>query len=557
MQATYIWTIIGLTIVLAAGYGIYMVVFRGGVILPEFLVDSFCKISGRMFCPDDSIARLSTEDLVSAINYMCENPSTDLKTDFIDCKHDVKGNPKCNVNFYLPQGHTNIDDWIPAEGDPYFLVYYQSFPQGEEVAWTEYHSIPFNWVVIDVALDAVSAVAFTTQYLKAIQSAKGIQDVTIVGNTISGGTTQVIDDTTKAALEKALNEGDLTTYNNILTAMGESPVDEIISFSQIAAKTPMVITMGQSETSSMKSVLSSLVSSKLSAFKDKLGSGLTVIGKYIRPKAVKIWGEAILLASAKDQATLITEFYWSKMVKYTSCGENSLCLFMPFHDPKPYPLSPKCVDKNLQYLQLQKRWYQNPPFYLASPCYGQLEITLANCGATCDKKKEFVAGENNLWRCSENIVYESKKPICDPAAGITTDCCNTLEFQNPASTNYFDDTTCGWQTHYTQSQLEHNCINIQPLATTPKGAENFCYSPPPFFGDVAKGTAVAKTGTSLTMSVCGIAAIVTGVTGGTLGPFAAGACAGAAVIDAIATVTNWVANEAAVWPHGYLDQLPQ
>jgi hypothetical protein len=64
----------------------------------------------------------------------CNNPVSNEK---------CYGRPSlaCEVkNFNLPQEVTNAEKWIAGYGDPKFLVYWTSFPPGEDSAWTGYSS---------------------------------------------------------------------------------------------------------------------------------------------------------------------------------------------------------------------------------------------------------------------------------------------------------------------------------------------------------------------------------------------------------------------------------
>ena len=119
---------------------------------------------------DVKAAKLSAEALACAIDtvatgraqadcmsfYTDEAPKTGVMQDpKIKCKDDYSG---CNLyNFNLPQRFEGVSgtakEWITGHGDPNFLVYWQSFPEGVDRAWTEQFTWENNILVdaVDVA----------------------------------------------------------------------------------------------------------------------------------------------------------------------------------------------------------------------------------------------------------------------------------------------------------------------------------------------------------------------------------------------------------------------
>lgn len=135
--------------------------------------------SGEIFCPeyyydkDYLISKESTEQLICAIestiegqNRGCfEKGDAEYGDVYVTCKFqgepalvaepstwqkvknffkDIFSNEEdvpygCQViNFNLPQEVNNAEEWIAGYGDPKFLTYYESFPLGEERAWSSY-----------------------------------------------------------------------------------------------------------------------------------------------------------------------------------------------------------------------------------------------------------------------------------------------------------------------------------------------------------------------------------------------------------------------------------
>ena len=191
--------------------------------------------------------------------------------------------------------------------------------------------------------------------------------------------------------------------------------------------------------------------------------------------------------------------YGSSLVeKYIPCDSNTICSKSAFSVrdvqgsqftlAKPYPLSEACRDI---YIELDKQWQTGAKFYLASPCSAQLEITWGECNCFPEKVQLW---EKDMIVCSQDPQYKDYKS---------------------------------------------KCIKIKPRAIADVG-ENFCYTPPQVFGQLASGLSI---GSSVAFQyVCPAALAAGGVPG-----VACYAITGVGQIFALKL------QSMSAWPHGFLE----
>lgn len=132
----------------------------------------FAPYAGAKLGEDDQKTQYSVEALICATNIVASQNSDyncvhSVKTDAceksygascVKCQKEINGLLECYVkDFELPQrfeekgmlAKINPINWISANGDPNYLVYYEAFPVGEEEAW-----------VLDAAEVSLSTIAF-------------------------------------------------------------------------------------------------------------------------------------------------------------------------------------------------------------------------------------------------------------------------------------------------------------------------------------------------------------------------------------------------------------
>ncbi len=487
MPLTNALTLILLVVFLAAGL---MLVYNFGLQLAiERITDMFCNASGRTFlCNNDSQARLATQDLSNAISAVCDG-NTDFNDKFVSCKKTTDGKGvSCDVSaFALPQGV--ITDWIPANGDPNYLVYYEMLDQGETVVWRNKEQVDF-WFGI------ATAVVF---------------NVPLPGV----GPAQKLGSKVFVKAESWAMKGFVKAGAKPLTKVAESLVE--------------------------KGAL------KKGFQKDLFGKIVTNMAKEDLEKMAKIIKGPVSLAAGrlagKTAEDTVIEYLGSMFESALPCDGNSLCLKIPYQSPQVFKLSKSCEN---YYVELKKREGANSKFYLASPCYAQLEVKLDKC--KCD----------HLYLVEDEVTGKTVT-ICDKEVStaiesIPTDKSCPKDFSNTDIYNTFipseHDSKCTWKE---LGKEEVDCIKVRPLATTPKGLENlnFCYSPLAHSAFLESTSTAFDVGGIVAPIAIGATCLALGIA--TLGPGGV-ACAAVAFGSGVALdIGSLLSDDQATWPHGYLE----
>jgi hypothetical protein len=235
---------------------------------------------------------------------------------------------KCTVkNFNLPQEVSNADAWIKGMGDPDFLVYWETFPRGEEAAWSGMSlwtenaiDLVFAWLVVGKVLKIGGQ---TLYYFpkKAVTTVTGA--VAGVGEKIS---------------QKIASRAAQSNIGFIHRA-GQSALIDYYS-SQTLAKTAA-------------QTLGSQIWTTISTFNTNELSRLTKVG-------ITAGGVSLFVA-----------YIDSVLGKYMLDEDlnNSVVMKTPFSEPKPL---------KTQYSEIVLLENSETRMYFASPCNANLEITKTN-----------------------------------------------------------------------------------------------------------------------------------------------------------------------------------
>lgn len=497
------WTVSGLVLVVAALLTFSSFVFSSSKYMNMGIFsDTLCMISGRTFCSEEATARASTKDMVSAINYVCGDDET--PSDYINYT-ETCADPECLVNtrvstlktFYLPQGVTGLQDWVPGNGDPSFLVYYEFFPPNEDVSWAS--SLKFE---------------FVSMIINGLTAGLG-------GNSLNA----------LRVSKTGLSAAELSTLYDIPLSEASKMVSTISPFIQ-----------------NLKSVYA--IGGKFThgefvqAIKDCVGNAMCL--------------ESLNLGSygVAGGAHTVDELVSSYLDKFLACDSNTICLKTPFKQPQAYGLSEKCRGK---YIELEKLFDRNTRMYMASPCYAKVKVYEGECeGEVKQIDAAGWAGKITVLETSyaqPNI--ESHETMCTAPDGTSVPCtklsgeCATdyRQFmEGDLSPSEFDDSiqACTWTQQYMvegEPKIS-KCIKVEPIGTL--GEQNFCYTPAAYFTEANDLFKSAAQGGSLVCTALSVAAM-TGV-GAPLVPVA-GACW---TIDKGIAIGWAITIEASSWPHGCL-----
>jgi hypothetical protein len=373
---------------------------------------------GRGFCPEEVydedylIAKESTEQLICAIESTIEGADEGcFKKEeavygdvFVECKFagepTLSAEPStwqnfkdffknifskeenvpygCRVyNYNLPQEVDNAEQWIAGYGDPKFLSYYESFPLGEDRAWSGYATWMEN--VGTVVLFAMP-----------------------VGSIVSGGKKWVSG--TISSLKDSVKTKTLLGIDKLFTKLGWSK-DKITvmmfeeGISQVA-KREAYQTIGQRLLSTLSS--------------DQIRYGMNA-AKKTTPLA--------FISACLDSIN-------EKYVRYS----NKMILKQPYYEVKPWGINGKKLPLGLEFekpnnlpIVLDKQGVINDyldkdliNFYLASPCEADLmvERSTVYCSSyEYSPTKGLVCGYEDMSDACvgaiEHLEQEGRSPTID------------------------------------------------------------------------------------------------------------------------------------------------
>ncbi len=279
---------------------------------------------------------------------------------------------KCTITgFHLPQSFDGLDkitDYIPAFGDPQFLVYFEKFPRGEEASWEG-----FNIWINDISEYMFAATCITS----------------VVG---------VVVRLPGAVLSRV--GGDIATK-------GLKGVNAAVKVAKAADKVDDVASWGDT-------ILSAF--SRTGKSTSKLAEGLK-FAKMAKNKVLKVGGMTL--------ASYVGSVFDSVTGKYTDIGkENQMVLQTPMESVRAKDVIPGINPETSHNtvatkrpILLQKDNGQTSPFYLAAPCQADVEVSLEN--VVCDYYQYDPA--RNTVTCTKPKIGLNEEQLADyPECGFDT-----------------------------------------------------------------------------------------------------------------------------------------
>lgn len=459
--------------------------------------DMLCAVSGKMFCSEEATARASTKDLVSAINYVCGDAET--PSDYVDygTYTDASGVEQRTATlkaFYLPQGITGLQDWIPGTGDPQFIVYYEAFPSSEDYSWASSLRMEFVSVIANGLTSAVGGISTFNSAIKGAQAAKEARSLAALYDISESEAAKMIAATT----------------------------------SRLSAEQGVAMIGGKFSKQSFTAAIKACV--KDTACREAMNMGV-----FIGSEGAEYTDEQV------------ENMLSSYLEKFIACESNAICLKAPLKTATAYPLSEKCRGK---YIELEKLFDRNTRMYMASPCYAKVVVSTGVCEG--EVKTVEAAG----WADTITILDTSSSQPFE-VSGVSTEqtddgwelsgqCVDEYNalYEGDLSPSNFDTSYCTWVRSTSQPTLEpkkSSCLKVEPIGTL--GEQNFCYTPAAYFTETKAVLSTASEGMSI---VC---------TGLTLLPepvVTKMAAAGCWAVDLGLTVGWGSTLEASSWPHGCL-----
>ncbi len=145
--------------------------------------------------------------------------SKGLETDIIvKCEEDGLICYVCN--FYLPQEVTDFEYWITGFGDPQYLAYYESFPEGQDIYW-EFATLKTAGY-IGMSMGFVGTINFITSKMGVKVSRKQATEI------VEEGVEQFAKKFGKEALEKGFKETSEETLEILSTKAGKKGVESFV-----------------------------------------------------------------------------------------------------------------------------------------------------------------------------------------------------------------------------------------------------------------------------------------------------------------------------------------
>lgn len=355
----------GIALLVVGALFLAIIMTGGGEFIAQYF-NEFCQKYPTICGSDDNvtvneiyIARASSNALSCAVDsalagrglncgtYIATNPDTkqNLNEVRVECSfaggpviskpgESVGGENKCTVeNYWLPQRVEGAEEWIAGYGDPQFLNYYSAFPTGEDKAWTG-HS---TWLQ-NAELIVLYAIPFNR--LLTIGKTAAIGKLGEISSSLKAGV--------KEKFQGMLQRLDLKSEDTefmILQKTGDLGLDRQALRAAFAEK-----------------------------FKDK------IVFSRVSAKDLK---KIFKLAGVTTTAALVGAYVDSVTSKYDPQAR-SMVLKMPYNSPLKDQLphaDERPVILNKESFSDRIAGNNYVPFYLASPCYADLEVrrTIVTC----------------------------------------------------------------------------------------------------------------------------------------------------------------------------------
>ncbi len=292
-----------------------------------------------------------------------------------------KTNYQCNVKeFALKQKVADASEWILFWGDPYFLVYWQQFHEGED-SWTARLGETF-----------VTAVFIGTSADLLLKGSGKV--ITKSGKAAIGKLTDFADDLTDSAKSFFGRVDDVakaeTKIDNIVLATDRKALSEVVQ-TKLTDKRWLAYVTGQTKIDDFVKLSDT---DKAKVYLDLLG--LKPTEKYIN-FIMKMIKKHPKLTTAIGAAEFIAVWYDSRDAKYRF-QPNSLVIKLGIENiENMYRIEPRKASEQLKnYAVVLEKPYKFPispkydtEFYLASPCETDLEVYSKANDAYCDHFEKY------------------------------------------------------------------------------------------------------------------------------------------------------------------------
>lgn len=461
--------------------------------------------------PDDQIALDSTNALVSAINKLAlSKPLPQSKDNFqeFDCnKKEVNdvffgdtfvkcGPNNCLIcNFTLPQKVTNAEEYIAGYGDPKYVLYYESFPIGEEEGWNiDKSNIALGTIIIGDGIFAVLGAKTEAikklgkAFIEARAASKVVESssVSILKSFVKEGITSGVNAVNVNLLKKAMSSNpklirrlalqkDITPVYVIADDIIKSNKEGFDLLYKEVENNPVLKEEFQTFANEFSSRL--LLQNSKPVLIDRTTKGL-----------VALW-----VASVAYDTDLRNQ-------KFEPIGINNIGLKI---ESSPTAISGSSQINNLNdyasryYLSLAKPdtlgIFSNAPqrFYLVSPCKTDLLVSKKAC--ECE-----APSDNGFTYVDQNTIISNTKLDSTLDKKIVV---NWVLLSDTSITKANNDISKGIK--YCQKPESHYLSKATPsykadcMTIEPKNMEGFCYSK----GDSSKIIGYAGLGVNLVVSV--------------------------------------------------------
>jgi hypothetical protein len=329
---------------------------------------------------------------------------------FGDTLLKCEGSSCAICNFNMPQDISrNYDDavtWFAAYGDPKYVVYYESFPQGEEEAWIV---DPLDISLTTIALVnvgtsvAIPAVGKMVKYVgKGLKVFAKIVDVGLTGGTITFLMRQAV------RLGKPIKRYTVDALVKLLKSGMDNLAQKVMSpqtYLRMFSKSTSILKYASDDALALVGKQVHKSADEVAELAAKSGSFKWAVEKILKDKNIVTAGEVFWKALPRAVASKGTKyalFYAGAVAlaredsmnqKFFPIGANSIGWRKPFDKTfKTGEGLPELIpDTNKYYIQLTKDRYvggaikrllleQNAQrFFLASPCLANLALVKSKC----------------------------------------------------------------------------------------------------------------------------------------------------------------------------------
>jgi|GEM_PF-6027643 len=340
---------------------------------------------------------------------------------------------KCIVkNFHLPQDVTKAEEWIAGYGDPEFLVYWQKFPEGEDRSWTgfstwmsnvftvvlwglpvsEFIGAGKNFVVGGAKKIASNLAEKSTGLLGKLMKKIAGKEFTNMGDDVA---IFVFKEGIKRDVDKQLIKLAHETYGseqiakkiiNREVATGLAPGQEMLVREGMEEGVELIGRGSYSEGVT-------IIGQNFEKIPDAEKAG--IMNKFMATKGAtkdftpkwEDYKKIMKIAGVTTGAALLGAFIDSVNAKYEE-HPRSILLKSPYKDPEPHLLEkerPLVLYKG-QFTGKIGLTENYVPFYLASPCQADLELTKKE--TVCENYIKDLADESIICTSpGKQTVFES------------------------------------------------------------------------------------------------------------------------------------------------------